>query len=205
MSDVAYGFQSDQKQTCAKFQHLTESRPQPIEQCYAKEVKENKLSRSTVSRLVLKASKSQPNAYGIKRAEITSQYVFKNLKAEDSAMHAVSVAEMDLRQLRQVDQSALSEQSLQDYGKDEKLLFSNQQVNNEKRFYMFGDDEFSSHTSPFKDTKGKVTLVKQSLRQLAQTTANPNPNIGIEASAFLIKLLIILNKSRVNIKYFQLI
>lgn len=98
-------------------------------------------------------------------------------------MHAVAAAEMDLRQVRQIDQSAWSERSLQGYGQDEKLLFSNQWIINEKRFHMYGDDEFNSHTSPFKDTKGKVALVEQSLRQLAQTTANPN--IGIEASVFL--------------------
>ena len=183
-SDVAYGFQVDADQTQTQFQPMSEDhrRSNPFKHCDAKEVREKKLSRSTVTRLILEASKNQPGTYAIKRSVLTSQYVLKNLKAEDSPMQVVAIAEMELHQVNKMDKSAFpSKLSLQNY-EEETLLFSNQWLIKEKRFHMYGDEVFDNNNSPFKGTKRKATIVEQSLRQLAQTITNSK--VGIEASRF---------------------
>lgn len=206
--DVAYGFQTQQIQPwCAQCQPLwynhqaypssaryeERMQPHPCEKCDPKEVKDNKLSRSTVMRFVLKGSPAEAkntNNYAIKRAEVTSQYVMKNLKAETgdygSAMHAVVAAELVFHSVQPFQQQ---QPPAQQTTAGETLLFSSNWDVEEKRFYMHGDDLFFRN-SPFKEIQGKVIRVEQALRKLVQTAENKEVGIevGFKNFAFEIKL-----------------
>lgn len=215
MSDVGYGFQTEQtQQSCAQYPYTyykqqmnqkdaqieERQQPNPFERCDAKEVKENKLSRSTIMRFVLRGSQNQPEKYGIKRTEVTSQYVLKSLKAETgqygSAMQAIAAAELVFRSVRPTGKKSI--ESEQDYSQYESLLFSNQASIDEKRFYMFGDDEFTNNNTPFKEEKGKVAHIEQSLRKLAQTIENHHVGIEVEAPLQLQQLAENLRKFSMN-------
>lgn len=182
IADVAYGYQTQQPQPqCAQCQQWwsrqqqlqqqqqgqvqqdEQQQPHPCDQCDPKEVKENQLDRSTVQRFVLAG---KPEKYGIKRSELVSQYLYKNLRAGSdqqmgSTMQAVVACELVFRGMNQ--QSAkggnAQVQQLQamkaSSEREESLLFSNDWDTEEKRFYMFGDSEFVRN-SPFIKVTGKV-------------------------------------------------
>jgi hypothetical protein len=197
--DVAYGYQTQQMQPqCAQCQAqwykqqqrqtVERQGPQQLErepahlceQCDPKEVKEQKLSRSTVLRYVLRGDQKQ---HTIMRSELTSQYVFKNLNAETgqygSAMHAIVASELIFRGAQPKKQQSAGGQR-ETSEKDETLLFSNAWDVDEKRFYMYGDEEYGRN-SPFRDVKNKVQRAEQALRKLAQIT-DTNQRTGNEVS-----------------------
>lgn len=193
ISDVAYGFQTQQQQPqCAQCQQewykqqqqerkpedRQPQQPHPCDQCDPKEVKEQRLSRATVLRFVLNGDQKQ---HAIQRTELTSQYVLKNLNAEagqyGSAMHAIVASELIFRSVHQKSQPSGAQQR-QSSDKEETLLFSNQWNVDVKRFYMYGDEEYSRN-SPFRDVQNKVQQAEQALRKLAQS-AESNQNGGIE-------------------------
>jgi hypothetical protein len=206
IADVAYGYQTQQMQPqCAQCQaqwyrqqqrqNVERQGPQQLqreqlhlcEQCDPKEVKEQKLSRSTVLRYVLRGDQKQ---HTIMRSELTSQYVFKNLNAETgqygSAMHAIVASELVFRgaQPKKQQQSAGGQQQRQTSEKDETLLYSNAWDVDEKRFYMYGDEEYGRN-SPFSDVKTKVEQAEQVLRKLAQIT-DANQRTGVSHILILI-------------------
>jgi hypothetical protein len=208
IADVAYGYQTQQVQPqCVQCQQLwynqQQKRPSPDDQdreqrnqrfgpceqqCDPKEVKEQKFSRSTVQRCVLQGDQEK---YGVKRCEVTSQYVYKNLNAETgqygSAMHAIAVSELVFLGVQQKSQPS-GPQQRETSDQDETLLFSNQQDVDEKRFYMYGDEEYARN-SPFKDVQNKVQQAEQSLQKLIQTATNQDHGIEIEAPIQLQRLV----------------
>ena len=169
------------------------TQPHPCDKCDPKEVKDNKLNRSTVMRFVLKGSpveEKNTNSYAIKWTEVTSQYVMKNLKAETrdygSAMHAIVAAELVFHSVQQFQQQ--QPPPAQQTTTGETLLFSSNLDVEEKRFYMHGDDDdLHVRNSPFKEIQGKVIVVEQTLRKLVQTTENKEVGIKV-GSKFLGKL-----------------
>jgi len=212
IADVAYGYQTEQIQPqCAQCQQQwykqQQARQNPDDQeqvaqlrkqadpcerqCDPKEVKESRLSRFTVQRYMLTGDQKQ---YAVKRSEVTSQYVFKSLNAQTgqyaSAMHAVAVSELIFRGVQQKNQPS-GHQPMQTSDKDETLLFSNQQDVDEKRFYMYGDEEYGN-SSPFKDAQNKVQQAEHALQKLVHTAANKENGIEIEAPIQLQRLVEIL-------------
>jgi hypothetical protein len=211
IADVAYGYQTQQMQPqCAQCQQrrdreqqrqkvggakqlLEEEREQSHhhfceqQQCDPKEVKEQKLSRSTVLRYVLNGDQKQ---HTIVHSELTSQYVFKNLNAETgqygSAMHAIVASELIFRGAQPTKEESAGVQqqraATSAAEKQETILYSNVWDVDEKRFYMYGDEEYGRN-SPFRDFTNKVQHAEQALRKIAQITDN-NQQSGIEVGHF---------------------
>lgn len=119
----------------------------PCSQCDSKVVKEERLGRSTVLRYVLVG---KPQMYAIKRAELISKYVFKQLRAETNGdngavMHTIVAAELVFRNAQQATQKSRGDQQLPSSGgQSESLLYDNDWDVTEKRFYMYGDQAFAS-------------------------------------------------------------
>lgn len=216
IADVAYGYQTEQQQPeCAKCQQPWKQQSQSqskqqqqqgpqqtgCEQCDPKEIKESKLDRTTVLRFVLSG---QPQKYGIKRAELISQYVYKNLRAENSqyssAMHTIVAAELVFRNARSAkdgqQQHQQHLQGAQDDSKKSTLLYDNSWDVNEKRFFMNGDDEFSRN-SPFEGVP-KVEQAQQILRKLTHAASDKINGIEFDQLVLLQRLVEIFRMSSVE-------
>ncbi|KAI1725330.1 lipoprotein amino terminal region domain-containing protein [Ditylenchus destructor] len=182
IADVAFGYQTQQQQPqCAKCKQIQSHQEGQTyvpksqfcsDECDPKEVKEQKLDRSTVLRFVL-AGKNPNQEYGIKRAELLSQYVFKNLRADrgarSSAMQTIVAAQL-------VFESAQPKQEQQGLAfhpntasQKDTLLYDNEFDVEEKRFYMNGDDGIGS---PFAKVHQKTTQAQKILQRLLRATAD---------------------------------
>jgi hypothetical protein len=206
IADVAYGYQTKQQQSqCAQCQQQwalqqqqqqnaqvnggqqQQQQPHPCDQCDPKEVKQNHLDRTTVQRFVLAG---QPEKYAIKRSELISQYVYKDLRAQagseqSSTMQAIVACELVFRSVQpqspkggnqQVQQLQAAKASTE---RDETLLFSNDWDVEEKRFLMYGDDEFVRN-NPFAKVTGKVEQAQAICRKLIQSASNKQAGIEVE-------------------------
>ncbi|KAI1715752.1 lipoprotein amino terminal region domain-containing protein [Ditylenchus destructor] len=147
---------------CKKQQQQSQTCP---EECDPKEIKGQRLDRSTAMRFVL-AGKGPQQEYGIKRAELVSQYVYKNLRSSSTAMQTVVAAELVFRSAKPQQQR----HSFQPDSSNQKdtLLYDNEWDEEEKRFYMNGDEEFGRNGSPFSSVANKVDQVVKILRKVAQ-------------------------------------
>jgi len=140
-------------------------------------VKEQRLDRSTVLRFQLNGKPQQQ--YGIQRAELVSQYTYKNLRSEageyGAAMQSIVACELIYRGVQQKQgsqphrQQSSSSSSTTQGG--ETLLYDNEWSVDEKRFYMFGEREFSGN-APFSDVQGKVEKIKQLVQKLIKASSN---------------------------------
>jgi hypothetical protein len=190
IADVAFGYQTQQPQPqCAQCQlqwaqqqesiqqesgsqqqQQQQSGAHPCEQCDPKEVKEQKLDRSTVLRFQLRGKPQQ--AYGIQRAELVSQYTYKNLRSEageyGAAMQAIVAGQLVYRgeQRKEARQQTRPQPSNQ----GSSLLYDNEWSVNEKRFYMYGEVDFPGAMGPFAPVQGKPQKIAQLVKELADST-----------------------------------
>ncbi|KAH7675935.1 CRE-VIT-6 protein, partial [Aphelenchoides avenae] len=164
IADVAYGFDSQEIQPECTFQTDAEEdqktekkRPQGV-RCDPKEVKQEKIDRTTVYRYTLQGKPQ--SEYGIERATVLSQYTIKNLNAEQhKAVHHVTVlAELVYEDDSQASSKATSDSGIS--GKTETLLYNAEREVQEKRFFMNGDEEFGRQ-SPFEQVPNKAGLAKK--------------------------------------------
>lgn len=206
VADVGYGFQTQQvqpkwtqcQQQWNEMQQRDMSKRQqlssPCDQYDPKEIKEQKLDRSTVLRFQLTG---KPQEYGIQRVELISHYVFKNLQAENSkygsAMHTFVAAELVFIHSRRAQQQNRDKVST----KEETLLYSNEWDVEEKRFYMFGDEVYASN-SPFRAAANKVEQAQQILRKLIQTLSDKTNGIEAEITIQLQRLVELLRMCSVE-------
>lgn len=214
IADVAFGYQTQQQQPqCAQCQEQLQqqegqSNAQHIcAKCDPKEVKEQKVDRTTVLRYVLKCGtqlqkggsqvneEQCQNCCQLERTELLAQYVYKNSKVENgqygSAMHTVVSAQLQLNQV----QSQEVQVPTQSAAQDESLMYSNEWETDEKRFYMYGDDEYPDPKSqPFQQVP-KVQQAGQALRKLVQATQDQQQGIEPQQAIELQKLVKMLRMS----------
>jgi len=203
VADVAYGFQTEQQQAiCAQCQQKKQQQQgqkqweqqtneqqqmNPCDQfCDQKEVKQSQLDRSTTLRYVIVGT---PEKYALKRTELLSQYVLKNMKAESgpygSAMHTIVSASLQLQSVKQQERQVETMSS----DKDESLMYSNEWEVDVKRFYMFGDDEFpQSKSSPFQQVPKEKEAV-QALRKLVQASQDKQQGFEVQTASQLQRLV----------------
>ncbi|KAI1713929.1 lipoprotein amino terminal region domain-containing protein [Ditylenchus destructor] len=203
IADVAYGYQTQQQQPqCAKCRQNQQQaqKPQPracSQECDPKEIKEQNLDRSTAARFVL-AGKGPQQEYGIKRAELVSQYTYKNLRANSGAhastMHTVVVAEL-IFQSSQPSQQQVEFQADPTNQKD-TLLYDNDWDVEEKRFYMNGDEDYSNN-SPFAKVE-KVEQAQQKLKFLIRAASDKNAGIETTEAMNLQRLVEVLRMCSVQ-------
>jgi hypothetical protein len=211
IADVAFGYQTQQLQPqCAQCQQQWQQQqqqngqqgqqqqqlPHPCDQCDPKEVKEHKLDRSTVLRYVLQGKKQQ---YGIKRVELLSQYVYKSLRSETgqygAALQAIVASELVLRGAQQCNSPKCSnygqkeQQMKANSEQSESLLYSNAWDVEEKRFYMYGDEEFVGRRStPFAKVQNKAEQAAQAIHKIASAASDKSGGIEVEVQIQLQRL-----------------
>jgi hypothetical protein len=219
VADVAYGFQTQQQQQqCAECQKQwykqqfyqntqnngqsqNRDQPSPCDVCDPKEVKEQKLERSTVLRFVLAGTPGSEQKQALRRTELISHYVFKSLNSETSpsgnsaAMHTTVASELIFRDVQQKTRNVAEPRQSSD--KDETLLFSNAWDVDTKRFYMFGDEEYARN-SPFKEVENKQSQAEQALRKIVQSASDKQQGIEVEAPLQLQRLVDVLRMCSVE-------
>jgi hypothetical protein len=183
--------QAQQQQQRAGAQH-------PCAKCDPKEVMEQELDRSTMVRCQIQGPPStstndQQEQYALKRCELLSQYVYRNVKSADgkygSAMQTVVAATLEARDVRTKAAVAQQIPSLS-AAKFESLMYSNEWDVDAKRFFMFGEQQFNGkdQKSPFHQVP-TVQQAEQALRKLVQSMQDEEKGIEAHASAELRRLV----------------
>ncbi|KAE9553665.1 hypothetical protein FO519_003113 [Halicephalobus sp. NKZ332] len=148
------------------------------------EIEEQQLERSTVLRYQLIGT---PEKYAIGRVEVLSHYVYKSLNAESQQpMQTVVAGQLTFES---VEKKSSKSSLTQLQSKEETLLYSTEWDKLEKRFYQYGDDEFSRQTAPFATVQNKVEQVLQILRKLAHAVSDKVNGIETETTLKLQKLV----------------
>jgi hypothetical protein len=137
----------------------------PCQNCTnPQELEERKLDRTTMMRHVVVGSLEQ---YGIKKVETVSHYIFKMLTVEEATpMHTVVAGRLSYLKVdndRQEIERDLKQATVSNTA--ESLLYNTEWDEQEKRFYMYGDDEFKSQTpfdKPYKSFRIHKTHSKKS-------------------------------------------
>uniref|UniRef100_A0AC34RAH4 Vitellogenin domain-containing protein n=1 Tax=Panagrolaimus sp. JU765 TaxID=591449 RepID=A0AC34RAH4_9BILA len=142
-----------------------------------REIEEQQMDRSTVFRYQLVGS---PENYGIGRVEIVSQYVYKVLNAEtEQALNSVVLGELVFETMEK--KSSKAPQTLFQ-SKEESLMYSTEWDKLQKRFFYFGDEEFTQKNSPFAKIHNKVQMIQELLQQLSRATADKINGIETETT-----------------------
>jgi hypothetical protein len=163
----------------------------PCDNCTnPQELEERKLDRTTIMRHVVVGSQEK---YGIKKVETVSHYIFKMLNVEEETpMHTIVASQLNYirieesrtdieRELRQVATS----------NKEESLLYSIEWDEQEKLFYMYGDDEFPQQ-SPFEKVQDKVGKVENLMKKLVGMWSDKVKGIDSEATLVYTRLIDVL-------------
>jgi len=182
VSDVTYGVQvnADQQMRCLKCLRQADIKPKAVgktekqeqlkltacqEECQTNQLSHQKdIERSTVGRFELQGNREK---YAIRRSHIISQYVVKaqNPQAQNTVSQVVAISELVFKQ--QESEQPVPEPQVSN--KDETLQYSAEWDLNEKRFYMWGDEEFDTKRSPFTRVQQKpqraVEIVRNIMKQ----------------------------------------
>jgi hypothetical protein len=155
------------------------------------DLEERKLDRTTVLRHVVVGTQEK---YGIKKVELISNYVFKTLNAEQEAPMRVVVAGR-LNYIRIEEGRNDIERGLRSVStsnKEESLLYSTEQDEQEKLFYMYGDEEFPRKSSPFEKVENKMGKVETLMKKLVNLWSDKKTGIESEATFTYTRLVEIL-------------
>lgn len=215
LADVGYGFQvepivqsegpqqQDINTPSSYIPTSTEERQQHNQETGVV-IPNQKLGRSTVIRYILakmdrkhstqEEQQQQPQqkkikgVYEIERVEVLSEYTVKSSQAESSqAMQTIAAAE--LVALPSKSKSINHDTGIQpDSSKEETLLYNADAESQEKKFYMYGDQEFVNGNSPFpiqnQNPEETLTKAQTHLRELSHGFGKKNrKNGGIESAS----------------------
>jgi len=160
----------------------------PCENCTnPQELEERKLDRTTIMRHVVVGTQEQ---YGIKKVETVSHYIFKMLNVEEETpMHTVVAGRLSYMKVendRSEIERELKQLTISNSG--ESLLYSTEWDEQEKRFYMYGDDEFKQQT-PFDKVNDKVGKVESLMKKLIGMWSDKKTGIDSEATLVYTRLV----------------
>jgi hypothetical protein len=197
-SDVSYGFQPNptqqlrclkclrqtsdiQKQAVGKTEKQEQLKiAQCQEQCQTNQLNHNQdIERSTVAHFELQGNTQK---YGIRRSKIISQYVIKgqNPAAQNTISQVVAISELvytdnqDESKVPDVQESS-----------EETLLYSPEWDLQERRFYMWGDEEFEHKRSPFAKVQRKAEQASEYTQQILKQWAE-DKEMGYELDTALL-------------------
>lgn len=155
----------------------------PCDKCNVEELEERKLDRTTIIRQVFVGT---PEKFGIQKIEVISHYMFKMINAEEERpMRTIVASElnyMDAKEIRS------SRQELRDLGTEEKLIYSIEWDSDEKRFYMYGDEEFPNN-SPFRAVNNKINTIEKSIIRLVNLWNDKVQGIESEGTGIFTKIV----------------
>jgi hypothetical protein len=147
------------------------------DKCNVEKFEERKLDRTTVIRQVFIGT---PENFGLQKVEMVSHYMFKMINAEEQRpMRTIVAGELTYVEAQEARQSRKTE--TQNMGKEEKLIYSIEWDTEEKRFYMYGDEEFPTY-SPFKVVSNKVNQIEKLISKLVNLWSDKVNGIESEAT-----------------------
>jgi len=156
----------------------------PCQKCDVEELEERKLDRSTTIRHVFVGNQEN---FGIMKVEMVSHYMFKMINAEEERpMRTIVTGELnyidfkELRNTRDEESTRMSQK--------EELLYNLEWDMDEKRFYMYGDEEFPNN-SPFKKINNKVNQIERLISKLARMWSDKVNGIESEATTIFTKIV----------------
>lgn len=172
---------------CAKLADVTYGAQ--VGQSLAGEQQEDKLAEQTVRRSTILRHfvAGTPEKFAINRAESISQYTFKTYNAEQ-ATPMVSVVVNQLTKITVITKPS-GQQASPSGTQAESLLYSNDCDRDVKRFYMYGDDEFTKESSPFSKIQNKQQLITGLLAKIQQLTQDTKTGVESEATVLLDRLV----------------
>jgi hypothetical protein len=151
-----------------------ETRTQKLEKIEAD--KQQQLDRSTVFTYQLTGT---PENYGLGRVEVISQYVYKLWNAESQQpMQTIVVGELTLSS----SERKSNPREIKVSHKDEDLIYSLEWDNLERRFYQYGDEEFSAQQTPFARVHNKVQMIVKLIQEIAQNSWDSVEGINSQSS-----------------------
>ncbi|CAD5210885.1 unnamed protein product [Bursaphelenchus xylophilus] len=171
VSDIAYGLHSEhtQSQLSIKQQQQLFDNQNSVEQSANSQeeriqnIPQEKLERSTVYRYQLRANGKK---IALLTAETASSYQMKSTNSENqNAQQVLALARIHLTKVEE----KKPEQAEQKLSEEETLQYNSQYESNEKRFFMYGDEEFS--TNPFnaeQSEESRVKLIKSNMKQIIE-------------------------------------
>jgi len=180
-SDVSYGIpvNADQQLRCLKCLRQADIKPKAVgksekqeelklsacqQECLTNQLSHQKdIERSTVGRFQVQ---QKGEKYAVKRAQIISQYVVKaqNPQAQNTISQVVAIAEL-------VHKESESEEPVPEIkasGKAETLQYSPEWDLNERRFYMWGDEEIDPKNSPFARVQQKAEKAAEIVQKIVK-------------------------------------
>jgi len=187
LADIGYGFQVEpiaaaqlpQQQDASSSFSTSEQKKTGVV------IPKEKLDRSTTIRYVL-AKKEESNGYAIQRVELLSEYILKSSESESSqAMQTVASAQLvyvDTKNSNNDRPTNIVRDPAQN--REESLLYNVDAESQEKQFYMFGDDKFTSSPFPFqhKDPKEVLARAETHLQKMVSAfEEGSQKNGGIES------------------------
>uniref|UniRef100_A0A7E4VJH3 Vitellogenin domain-containing protein n=1 Tax=Panagrellus redivivus TaxID=6233 RepID=A0A7E4VJH3_PANRE len=156
----------------------------PCAECKQRVIDEQQLDRASVLQFELVGT---PEKYAIRRVQLLSQYVYKTLAAEAAhPMQTVVAAELILTNVEKKTVKALSAAL---NTKEESLLYSAEWDQLEKRFYQYGDIEFTRETTPFAKVNNKIQTIVSLLKHISAASADKTNGIETETPLRVQKLV----------------
>jgi hypothetical protein len=168
-SDVSFGFQPNPSQQlrCLKCLRQTSDIQKNVvgktekqeelkiaqcqEECQTNQLNHNQdIERSTVMRFELHGNTQK---YGLRRSKVISQYVVKgqNPASQNTISQVVAISEL----VYMIDQNSQQVPSFKE-SSTETLLYSPEWDIQERRYYMWGDEEYEHKRSPFAKVQRKA-------------------------------------------------
>jgi hypothetical protein len=138
------------------------------------ELEEQQLDRSTVLRYQLVGTLDK---YAIANVELLSQYT---VDAEEIHAMQTIVASRLIIEFVKEESSERVERSRNT--KEESLVYSSEWDLIEKRFYQYGDEEYTSQTTPFRHIQNKVKLIVSMIKKISDSTKDKVNGIETETT-----------------------
>jgi hypothetical protein len=208
-SDVTYGYQVNPAEqlrclNCLRQQQSQQQNAQQREvarfshcqqECQPSKINEDKdIERSTFARYELVGKQEK---YGIKRVSMMSQYIVKaqNPASQNTLIQVVALSELTFKENLEGSQQQI--QSFKQSSVDESLLYVPEYDKNEKRFFMYGDEEFEKN-SPFAKVEKKEQKVAHAIRNILRQWSDKKNGYEMDSALNFHKIVEVVRQSTVK-------
>jgi hypothetical protein len=152
------------------------------------------VERSTFVRFELQG---KPEKYAIRRSSMMSQYIVKaqNPASQNTLIQVVALSELTFRE--QLENSQQKVPTFKQSATDESLLYAPEWDVKEKRFYMFGDEEYEKN-SPFQKVEKKEQKVAHAIRAILRQWSDKKHGYELDSALNFQRLVEVIRQSTVK-------
>jgi len=178
--------QNAQQREAARFSHCQR-------ECQPSKINEDKdVERSTFARFELIG---RPEKYSIKRTSMMSQYIVKaqNPQSQNTLIQVVALSELTFKEQPE----NLKVQAFQESSAPETLMYVPEYDKNEKRFFMFGDEEFEKN-SPFEEVQKKEQKVAHSIRSILRQWSDKKQGYELDSAINFHRIVEVIRQSTIK-------